>query len=242
MILERRCSVLALSMWLCSSVFLIGSPAQAVPITNLHDEFTESKSHDNRVGATTRRSRWGSTLPAAAPLGSACTDTPASAESVQTSPRVRGRGASVGAATKGGTGTGTRSRPRRGSAPPPPTVTPLVTPCLDPALDTDGESSPFLDPIEPDPIDVLVEEFTNSDQSTPFDLPTEVLSQSDGVELLSLDFSFTDSIADTPPLDREDRQSIPEPGTLATLGAGLLAITWMVRRRQPIRLKLRPDR
>ena len=231
MSLECRCSVLALSMWLCS-VLLIGSPALAVPITKLHNEFTESQSHDNGVGATTRRSRRGPTLPTAAPLGSACTDTPASTESVQTSARKRGRGASVGAATKGGTGAGTRSRPRRGSAPPPPTVTPLVTPCLDPALDTDGESNLFLDPIEPDPIDVLVEEFTNSDQSTLFDLPTEVLSQSDGVELLSLDFSFSDSIGDTPPLDRKDLQSIPEPGTLALLGTGLLSLA-VFRRRRP---------
>ena len=117
-----------------------------------------------------------------------------------------------------------------------------MTPCLDPASDTNSGLNPFLNPIEPDPIDVLVEEFTNSDQPTPFDLPMEVLSQRDGVELLSLDSSFSSSIGDTPPLDREDRQSIPEPGTLAMLGAGLLGITWMVRRRQPIRLKLRPDR
>jgi hypothetical protein len=77
---------------------------------------------------------------------------------------------------------------------------------------------------------VLVEEFTNSDQSTLFDLPTEVLSQSDGVELLSLDFSFSDSIDDTPPLDREDLQSIPEPGTLALLGTGLLSLAVFRRR------------
>ena len=153
----KSCSVLALSMCLGDGVFLIGSPARAVPITKLNNEFAESKSLN---GATTRGSRRASTLSTAAPVGNACLDTPASAESVQISPRRKGRGASVAAATKGVTGTGTRTRSRRGSAPPPPIVTPLVTPCLDPASDTNSGLNPFLNPIEPDPIDVLVEEFT----------------------------------------------------------------------------------
>ena len=116
-------------------------------------------------------------------------------------------------------------------------------PCPAPPLDVD-ELNPLLDPIEPDPIDVLVEvdvlveEFTDSHPSTLFDFPIGALSESGG---LPPDFSFSDSTSTTP-IDREDLQSVPEPGTLATLGVGLLAITWMVRRRQPIRLKLRPDR
>lgn len=110
-------------------------------------------------------------------------------------------------------------------------------PCPAPPLDVD-ELNPLLDPLEPDPIDVLVEEYIDSHQSTLFDFPIGALSESGGVPP---DFAFSDSTINTP-VDREDLQSVPEPGTLATLGVGLFAITWMVRRRQPIRLKLRPDR
>ena len=216
-----RCLALALG-----GVILIGSPATAVPITKLHGEFAESKSNTKGGAAPLRGLRRGSPLPTPSPAGNACTNSPASAGAVQVTPRKRVRGPSVEAATEGSTGSGMRTRARRVGTPPAPIGTLFVTPCLPPPFNV-GDLNPWLDPIEPEPLDVLVEEFTDPHQPTLFDFPIEGVNASGG---LPPDFSFSDSTSIT--VDREDLASVPEPATSAMLGGGLLAIIWIRRRRK----------
>ena len=228
--IQRCCSVLGLSMLLCCGVSMIGSSASAVPITKLHDQLMQS---GDAKGPLTRRGRTGSgaTLSTTSPT---CTALSSGLESVQSSPRTRGRGANVGTGINGGTGTGTRSRPRRGRGivPPPPTI---VAPCLDPSLGNPSVGTgdePLLDPTDLGSTDVLVDEFSDPDESTYLDLPIDVLTESDSLEFSPVDAFSAPIVPDIPGL--VDRQSVPEPGTLATLGGSILALTWMIRRRRRV--------